>query len=301
MDLNVQPILILFYIFGIRKRFITEMWDCKKKSSGGIFKSRLESSSPFPQIVEELVYQFKQRMAIAECPNTLQQDVLKEFSHFFLTGNCTPDGIKKVCINPTLLEMMTDQWMVHYLACPFEGYSPIPYKQLDPSITNQGNGGVLFHHCQSVLKDHVVQFRVRMKKIKFSFHIGDCLQLCLFNSKLKNLFQVIDSSNLADHVGLANLILAARACLVDDPCAVLLTETMVWQTLKPTVAEYVDHVLSCPLSMTPTIYGLRLTNHVQLGNFVPINLFRLAQNFITLKWQRAINYSSNIRVVIILL
>ena len=155
----------------------------------------------------------------------------------------------------------------------------------------------MYQHCQSTLKDLVVQFHIRIKKTKFSFHIGDCLQICLFNSKLKNLFQVIDCSNLADHVGLGNLIPAARACLADDPCAVLLTEIMVWRTLKPSVAEYVEDILSCPLSMIPTLYGMRLANHVRLGNSIPINLFRVGQNFITLKWKRAPTYSSNIRTV----
>lgn len=111
-----------------------------------------------------------------------------------------------------------------------------------------------------------------MKKTKFSFHIGDCLQLCLFNDKLKNLFQVIDCSNLADHLGLANLILAVRTCLADDPNAVLLTEIMTWEALKPTVAEYVDYVLCCPLSMVPLLYGLRLANHVRLGKSYPHQL-----------------------------
>lgn len=245
-----------------------------------------------------MVTQFQLRVGIVECPKPLQPEVLKEFSNFFNTGNCKPITGKKVCINPTLLEFGTKQWMIHYLACPFEGYAPLPYQKMDPEVINQQqNGGVVIHHCQSVLKDLIVQFRVRMKKTKFSFHIGDCLQLCLFNSKLKNLFQVIDCSNLADHVGVANLIIAARACLAEDPNAVLLTEIMSWKMLKPTIPEYVEDVLSCPLSMIPTLYGLRLANHVRLGNFVPINMFRLNTDFITLKWQKALPYSSNIRMV----
>ena len=267
-------------------------------TSGATKGSRLNKSSvPFSKIVEELVNQFQHRMAVGECSASLKPDVLKEFSHFFNTGNCSPILRKEICINPTLLEFGTKQWMVHYMACPFEGYIPVPYKNLDPADVNQQNEGVIFHHCQSVLKEHVIQFRMRMGKIKVSFHIGDCLQLCLFNNKWKNLFQVIDCSNLADHLGLANLIPAARACLADDPNAVLLTEVMVWQMLKPTVAEYVEDALSCPLSMIPTLYGLWLTNHVRLGNFIPINLFRVAYNFITLKWKRAPNYSQNIRMV----
>jgi len=300
----LHPCLQFLYLFNLtlcciyffsRKKFIIDMWECKMSAVGT--KSRTIKSK-FPDAVEEMIGEFQHRMALAECPNTLRPEVLKEFSYFFLTGNCAPIVANRICVNPTLLEMMTKQWMVHYLACPFEGYSPLPYKKLDPSTINPETGGVVYHHCQSTLKDLVVQFRIRLKKTKFSFHGGDCLQLCLFNSKLKNLFQVIDCSNLADHVGQGNLIPAARACLADDPCAALLTEIMVWKSFQPTVAEYVEDILSCPLSMIPTLYGMRLANHVRLGNSIPINLFRLGQNFITLKWKRATIYSDNVRMVV---
>ena len=82
---------------------------------------------------------------------------------------------------------------------------------------------------------------------------------------MKNYFQVIDCSNLADHYGMANLIPAARNCLAEDLNAVILTNSLTWQLLKPTVPEYVETALMCPMTVIPTLYGLRLTDHVQLG------------------------------------
>ena len=149
-------------------------------TSGATKGSRLNKSSvPFSKIVEELVNQFQHRMAVGECSASLKPDVLKEFSHFFNTGNCSPILRKEICINPTLLEFGTKQWMVHYMACPFEGYIPVPYKNLDPADVNQQNEGVIFHHCQSVLKEHVIQFRMRMGRSRFlSILVTACSSAC---------------------------------------------------------------------------------------------------------------------------
>ena len=50
----------------------------------------------------------------------------------------------------------------------------------------------------------------------------------------------------------------------------LLTQSRLWATISKTESlQYVEESLCAPLSMIPTIYGLRLANHVELGSAVP--------------------------------
>ena len=236
---------------------------------------------------------FGNRMALAECPSELKPHISKEYHNFFDTGNCEPLKEPKAFINPTLLEVSSNQWKVNLLACPFEGFFPIPYNKLNSTVTNRKDGKILLRHCQTVLKERLVQFRSQKRNITFFFHIDDCLLLSLSNPHLKNHFQVIDTSNVVDHVGLANLLYAASNFLQDGPHSILFVESMNWQSLKSSVLEYVETSLSCPLSMIPTLYGLRLSNHLRLGNAVPINVFRNSTNPVTLVWRKVPSYSAN--------
>jgi len=80
-----------------------------------------------------------------------------------------------------------------------------------------------------------------------------------------------------------------------------LTETSRWVNFqKSTVAEYVELVLACPLSMIPTVYGLRLANHLLLGSSDCANLHDLtSSNLVTLKWLKtASTYSNNIKLAV---
>ena len=235
-------------------------------------------------------------MPLNDCTESLKPAIIKEFEHFVRSGFCEP--LKDcVYINPTMLETSTNRWLVHYLACPFEAYFPIPYAKCS-AVANQHSGKVVLRHCQTALKDFLVKFQSCKSKITFHFYTEDCLKLCLFNPDLKCRFQVIDTSNLADHVGLINLIYTAATCLDDSPNALLMTDTMNWQSLKPSIAEYIEVAMCCPISMIPTLYGVRLTNHVRLGNPVPIDPMRYASSPTLLVWQKAPVYSNNIKLTL---
>ena len=84
--------------------------------------------------------------------------------------------------------------------------------------------------------------------------------------------------------------------MADDPDAVILTDTVSWQFIKPSVAEFVELSLCCPLSMIPTLYGLKLLDNVRLGSSVPVKVWREVPNSIPLRWQRALNYSANVEL-----
>jgi hypothetical protein len=273
---------------GFRKQHISEEYTAKQKNLG-----RLDTNSaslPYSVIMPSIVREIFIKIEFYGCPEVLHAPISKEIESYLKSGSCGNPAMKKCCINPTLLEFKTNKWFNCYQASPFESFYPFPYDQLKYAGNEK-----LFSHCRSTLKEQLIQFRTRMEKFIFFFHTGDSLQLCFTNADFKKHFDVIDCSNLIDVVGLGNLIPAVRPCLTDDPDAVLLTETVRWQLLKPTVAEYIETALGCPLSMIPLLYGgIRLVDPVHLGSFVPIMFDREALEPITLKWQTTLAFSRNI-------
>ena len=300
-ELHTKTLLNFFVsCFYFRKEHLAYFFNYQKNIRK-IVLGGAEVHSPteplFDQMFPDMVYQIEQQMALMDCPKSLKPALAKELQNFLHTGNCEP--IKDcVCINPTMLETFTSRWLVHYSACPFDGYFPIPYQQLASNTGGQLRGKVMLRHCQSVLKDFILKLRARRSKVTFYFHIEDCLKLCLFNPELKNRFQVIDTSNLADHVGLVNLIYTATDCLEDSPDSLLFSESMTWKSLKSSVADYIETCLCCPISMIPTLYGVRLVNHVRLGNPVPFDALRMTTSPVSLVWQNVPVYSANIRLEI---
>lgn len=225
---------------------------------------------------------------IEDLDDSRKKQVQEEARLYFSKGNCRlGNGSIDVCVNPTMLNPTTYRWQVHYQLCPFDGYLPLTRgKEMD---TFNGNG-ILIRTCQKILQSLVANYRRRMKTVKMFFHVDDALEFCLSNAKLS--FDVIDCSNLADHVGLINLINACEKRLSKTSEAMLFTETMTWTTLAPTVFNYIEEALCCPLSMIPTIYGLRLANHVKLGSSEPANL-RLFMGYpVRLCWQKALPFGN---------
>ena len=109
-------------------------------------------------------------------------------------------------------------------------------------------------------------FKNQKQRIVFHFHLNNCVEQCLKDEKLKKHFQVIHCPDLVDEFGLANVLMAASGCLADTPEAVLLTESKLNSKPKPTLTKYIEDNLCCPLTLIPTVYGVRLANHIKLGS-----------------------------------
>ena len=110
---------------------------------------------------------------------------------------------------------------------------------------------------------------VRKERNRFHFYFGDSLELCLTNEEWKNKFHVIHCPNYyADFVGLQNLLPIVSQCLNRDfPEAVLVTEILQLCTEDKilSLADTVEFTLKCPLTMIPTVYGVKLADHLRLG------------------------------------
>ena len=223
---------------------------------------------------------------------------IEEFKCYPKTGNYEPLTGKTTCLNLNLfkIDVENNTFTAGRGICPYDAFFPVAFEeQLTSSFDFQSFTAL--DYCKARLQWLVTQLRSRKQRITFHFHIGSSITLCR-NKSTRNKFHVIYTFDLADRiVGLANLIPAALDCLsIENPQSLLLTETTAWVKLKdPTVAEFVEISLGCPLSLVPTLYGVRLVNHLRLGSPDCIKLHdALYMKPVTLQWLRAATYSDNV-------
>ena len=152
----------------------------------------------------------------------------------------------------------------------------------------------------------MTELRLRKERNRFHFYFGDSLELCLTNEELHNKMHVIHCScDLVRHAGLANLLPVVNSCLNGDiPEAVLVTEIIAAQLEddKSALVGYVESDLCCSLTMTPTVYGMRLLDNVHLGSSICCQLHDYIKSEVpmTLKWCKSpVAYSNNVKLYII--
>ena len=188
-----------------------------------------------------------------------------------------------------------------YLTCPFDAYFPLPLSEkLDEK---RGLDLSAYNYCKTKLQSLVTELRLRKDRHRFHFYFGDSLESCSTNEDLKNEMHVIHcSGGVVELAGLANLLPIASGCLSTTmPEAVLVTEHALFrkEIKKPSLAEYVESELCCPLTMIPTVYGVRLWDQVHLGSSVCCQLHDHLMIAVpmTLKWYKApISYSTEVRL-----
>ena len=192
----------------------------------------------------------------------VQRKIREEIELYFKRGSCRlENGQSIVCVNPTMLNPLNHKWELYPTLSPFDGYLPMSDEELS---LKSANNPILIHACQKILKRLVSSYRSRLNSIKVYFHLGDALEYCYAETNIK--FDVVDCSNLADYFGFPNLLIACSELLADHPEAVLWTDIEFWTAINVSMEKYVEDVLCCPISMIPTIYGVRLGDHVKLGS-----------------------------------
>ena len=203
-----------------------------------------------------------------------------EIRQYFETGNCGQVNSSAASVNPTFLQPTTSKWLLHHEACPFFGYFPLPIKELEVKTVKNG---IIADFCKDELKKLLTAFRKRMNKIMFYFHPCDALAFCYGDLPYK--FDIIDTSTLADTLGLANLLNAAGRRLLSDE-SMLITENTDWLKVAPTVSKYIQEMLFCPLSLIPTLYGFRLMDNVEWGQDKPHSICHMSTLPTQLRWKK---------------
>ena len=221
-------------------------------------------------------------MKIGGFTKPMKKKLSFEASSYFESGTCSPLAAETYGINPTLFEPKTFDWRVDVTSCPFDTYLPLDLKDLETSAKE----GIATGFCQKILKNLVAEYRRKKQDIDFHLYLSDDWNSSL--SDIEEKFDVIDCSTLADEVGLANLIVLASQKLEPHLHALLITESFQWGTVASTVELYLEESLCAPLSMIPTIYGLRVANHVELGRttFIEVD-YPSGYPPVTLCWRQA--------------
>jgi hypothetical protein len=243
----------------------------------------------FSTIIDELASYLERSIGLEGLNDSARQNIREEAKRYFEKGSCRLENDTKiVCLNPTMVDHVMLFWTIHYSLCPFDGYLPFLKEELVTSIKNE----MMIRSCQKILKNLLSCYRKRLidgKTFEFLFYLEDAIEFCY--SENVNKFDVIDCSDFADQAGLVNLILACSGKLSDHPSAMLFTETFRWFPFgKGSVKFYLEKVLCCPLSMIPTIYGLRLKSRIELGFPEYVDLRRPISPPVYLCWQKALPF-----------
>jgi hypothetical protein len=239
--------------------------------------------------IDDLASNLERSIGLGGLDDSSMQNIHEEAKQYFETGSCRLENdIKIVCLNPTLLDHATLRWTLHYSLCPFDGYLPLLKEELVTLMKNK----MMIRSCQKILKNLLSCYRKRLidgKTFELFFYLEDALEFCY--SENVNKFDIIDCSDIADYVGLVNLILACSGKLSDHPSAMLFTETLNWFTFgKGSVKLYVEKALCCSLSMIPTIYGLRLKSRIELGFPEYVDLRCPTPPPVEVCWQKALPF-----------
>ena len=228
-----------------------------------------------------------------------QRSLSDQVDCYHKCGNCLALTSNISSLNPTLFSGKQGEiTQVKIASCPYNAYLPVPFEeQLASDFGAIAEDAVTF--CKNKLQRLVSSLRDRKHRISLHFLFGDCLELCLREESMKKKFHVIHcSASFSRNVGLANIISASSGCLA-NPDAVLLTNLDLYVLkihLNLPVVDFIEGSLCCPVSLTPTLYGVRLMNHLQLGSPCPFKLHDdIVKNLVNVfKWQLSPGYSGNI-------
>ncbi len=252
-------------------------------------KAQLKNADLFTASVNELAKQFLDREYFIGLAPSVKKKINNEVLECFRNGSSRRQNDEKpVCVNPTLLNPYTHDSKMFCLN-PFEGYLPMEKGELITSVEE-----IMTHSCSEILKRLVSSYRSRIPTVKIVFHLEEALKHCYSDA---NKYDVIDCSDFVGHAGLANLVVACCQKLSDNPNAVFYTEIIT--DSHHSANNIVETSLCASLSMIPTIYGLRLADHVELRDsavdYLRCNTLRRGRPVI-LCWQKVPNFQ-NIKLV----
>jgi len=190
--------------------------------------------------------------------------LFQEVYSYFLTG-CTSQVHTDSKVNPTLIRPFERKWKVHYGSCPFSGYIPIDRSGLE-------NYKRISKACKEKLKTWVkhfqryASFKSGDPRIQVTLWSGDALDLCRSGLPKDMLFDVIDTSNLSDHIGLLNILVCSASRLKEPGQSQLITSSMLWRASGlSSLEEYLESSLGMRQSLYPSMLGLKLAEDLDLG------------------------------------
>ncbi|XP_046579167.1 uncharacterized protein LOC124286778 [Haliotis rubra] len=188
--------------------------------------------------------------------------------------------------NMTMLKPGWNIWVVPDDCCPYLSHD------IDLELHRyDGCKVTLASLCMEMLKKWVECFQAAMEDsciLKIYMWLGEATEVCEKDLPESLRFDFIDTSNLADKIGLVSVLSCSRDRL-KQPNGVLRTESFDYTRLKGVVSveRYLSGCIDVPVLMYPTVFGLHLAEELSLGHeSLPPTQFPLRTK-LTLKWKTA--------------
>lgn len=173
--------------------------------------------------------------------------------------------------NPTFLSPDLDgvwRWSLHYASHPVAGYIPFKKEVSVRLLQRPNKQKKIFKESFKQLQELVTKYRTfyKQNKINLRFSCCEALELIYSGQLERRSYDVVDTSNLADHVGYLNLLIACPSLLVPSPTSRLFTSSMIWQTgTERSHGEYLKTVLGAGPAFYPSLFGVRLIDDIAWG------------------------------------
>jgi len=199
-------------------------------------------------------------------------------------------------LNPTFVYSLAgNQFRIHYGTDPLLGFHLAPVLASTPSVTYEH----LVRHARNEFGDWCQSFSSRMAKknpnLSIRFIVGECLSVCralafcsqnrttdtdLYTTPWTALrisfdpedyspnssqpapmaFNLIDTSNLSDHVGLLNMLIVALPIMDHGPSAVINTSTLVSSYRATSLRASITDLLCADVPTFATLFGVTPVN-----------------------------------------
>lgn len=197
----------------------------------------------------------------------------------------------KTTINCTFYERQDGKYTVHYGSVPFKCfYHTVEFSRqqlraagVSRSTAEQLVVGNSYFESLPFLSNSVQQFALWLRAsaislkqvssstsaptITFTFHCSDAIDFCVHlqsptlarTLNCATCFDLVYSSNLADHLALPNLVLAVVPLI--KPGGFLFTTTLLYKMIAPTAEECINILFGLDIELIPVVLGVRCINH----------------------------------------
>ena len=204
-----------------------------------------------------------------------------------------PNGASsgKTTINHTFYERQDGKYTVHYGSVPFKCFYHTVWfskQQLRGAGVSRSTAEQLlvdnsYFESLPFLSNSVQQFALWLRSsatslqqiissksaptITFTFHCSDAIDFCVHlqspalarSLNCATCFDLVYSSNLADHLALPNLVLAVLPLI--KPGGLLFTTTLLYKMIAPTAEECINVLFGMDIELIPVVLGVRCINH----------------------------------------
>lgn len=154
-----------------------------------------------------------------------------QFKDFMICSNLEGTPV----VNKTFF-MDTERYNLHYSSVFYEGFHLWDFRPKKDTLES---------YCRSQHAEWVLDLCAISRKIIFEFIQGDCNSVCLRNPRWYQRFDVIDTSNVCDYVGLVGLLLTCRPLI--SPDGIMFTTSMTAHTRSVSDMHYLNKelILGC--------------------------------------------------------